>query len=155
MFLPSDIIELIVKYTNEEANRNIQNSSYLSQEWSDIGQEELYAYIGLIFAGAHRSNDVDLRDLWSETRGAAIFRATMGRQRFELITRFLRFDEKQSRDERKRNDKLAAIRTVWNTFLQRCHNSYIPGYSVTVDEQIIPFRWRAPFKVYMRSKPDR
>ena len=81
---------MLTVQTNKEANSVITNesASYLIDEWSDVCIEEMYAYLDLlIFAGAHRSNDVNLRDLWSESRGAAIFRATMGRQRFELITK--------------------------------------------------------------------
>ena len=112
------------------------------------------AYIGLLlYAGVHRSHGTDISDLWSKSRGPPIFRATMGRQRFHLITRFIRFDDKVSRQQRRQQDKLAAFRTIWNSFVKRCQESFIPGYEIAVDEQIIPYRGKASFKIYMKNKP--
>lgn len=40
-------------------------------------------------------------------------------------------------------------------FVDNCKKAYIPGSHLTVDEQLVSFRGRAPFRVYMKSKPDR
>jgi len=157
LFITNEMVDEVVKFTNLEAeSTRSESAQYVLREWIDTCSEEIHAYIGLLIAaGVHRSNDVDIRDLWSESRGPAIFRATMGRERFELLTKFLRFDEKRTREERRQNDKLAAFRSVWNMFVRKCQDNYIPGEEITIDEQIIPFRGRAPFKIYMRNKPDR
>lgn len=157
LFVTNQMITDIVNFTNLEASSKMSDSApYILREWIDTCPEEIYAYIGLLIAaGVHRSNNVDIRDLWSESRGPAIFRATMGRERFELLTKFLRFDDRSTRQERRESDKLAAFRSVWDLFIQKCLDNYIPGEEITIDEQMIPFRGRAPFKIYMRSKPDR
>ena len=79
----------------------------------------------------------------------------MGQERFELLTKYLRFDDKRTREARRSIDKLAAFRDIWDEFVRKCQENYVPGEEICVDEQMVPFRGRAPFKIYMRSKPDR
>ncbi|XP_052337123.1 piggyBac transposable element-derived protein 4-like [Oncorhynchus keta] len=50
-------------------------------------------------------------------------------------------------------DKLAAIREVWEKWVERLPYRYNPGPEVTVDEQLVLFRGRCPFCQYMPSKP--
>lgn len=59
------------------------------------------------------------------------------------------------REERRQRDKLAPIRELINLFASRCRACYIPSAYVTVDEQLIRFRGRCPFRVYMPKKPGR
>ncbi|XP_071210173.1 piggyBac transposable element-derived protein 4-like, partial [Salvelinus alpinus] len=49
--------------------------------------------------------------------------------------------------------KLAAIREVWEKWVERLPYLYNPGPEVTVDEQLVPFKGRCPFRQYMPSKP--
>ena len=70
------MINDIVQFTNMEAQarRGEGAAPYVYQEWIDTFPEEMYAYIGLLIApGVHRSNDMDLRDLWNENRGRPFF----------------------------------------------------------------------------------
>lgn len=73
--------------------------------------------------------------------------------RFKDIMRYLRFDNKNTRAERVATDKLAPIRDVWEIFIAQLHKHYIPGPDLTVDEQLIAFRGRRPFRQYMPAKP--
>ena len=56
---------------------------------------------------------------------------------------------------RRETDKLAAIRDVNNLFVSNCRKCYRPGIHVTIDEQLMGFRGRVPFRVYMGNKPDK
>lgn len=56
----------------------------------------------------------------------AFYTASLSRNRLEEISTFLRFDDKSTRAERKENDKLAAIREVWNLFVSNCRKSVEP-----------------------------
>jgi hypothetical protein len=73
--------------------------------------------------------------------------------RFKSIMRYLRFDNKSTRAERVKSDKLAPIRDIWEMFIAQLRKHYIPGPDLTVDEQLIPFRGRCPFRQYMPAKP--
>ncbi|KAI3358342.1 hypothetical protein L3Q82_014779 [Scortum barcoo] len=79
--------------------------------------------------------------------------ATMGLSRFEDIRRFLRFDDKRTRDYRLQTDHMAAFRYIWDLFIVNCKQRFIPNDCVTIDEQLVPFRGRCKFLQYMPSKP--
>lgn len=95
--------------------------------------------------------------LWCSKKGYTrpIIAATMSRARFQAITSFLRFDDLNSREARKATDKLAPIREIFDLFIENFKKSYNPGSHVTVDEQLVSFRGRCSFRVYMKSKPDK
>ncbi len=93
--------------------------------------------------------------MWSIKNGHPVFRATMPRSRFEEILRFLHFDDKTTRGTSAAQDKLAPIRKIWQMFNESLRKPYIPGADITIDEQLVAFRGRCPFVVYMPSKPCR
>lgn len=75
--------------------------------------------------------------------------------RFEFLINCVRFDEKATREERKINDKFAAIRQIWDLFERCCRKNYTPSEFVTIDESLLGFRGRCPFKMYIPNKPDK
>ena len=73
----------------------------------------MLAFIGiLILADVHRSKNENLDDIWSTINGRPIFQATMTKNRFKSLLRFCRFDNKITRDQRLKEDKLAPIRDL-------------------------------------------
>lgn len=151
LFLNNDVLSEIATHTNNEARRVIKNDT-----WRPCDAIELLAFFGLLLTAGHLSaNDMNFEVLWSFLYGPPIFRATMGLKRFKFLLRFLRFDNKETRPQRRENDKLAAIRDVWETVNKNFGKYYLPGENITVDEQLVPFRGRCPFKQYMPSKPDK
>ena len=116
------------------------------------------AFIGiLILFGATRGRKESIKCIWSNDGAFCrpIFKATMGRDAFQNILRFIRTDNHETRQERRASDKLAPIREVWEIFTNNCQNCLVPESQVCVDEQLVGFRGRCPFRVYMKSKPDR
>ena len=93
--------------------------------------------------------------LRSKDYGRDIFRNTMTRTRFKQIMRFIRFDDKTSRTQRRQNDKFCLIREVWDRFVVNCRQSYHPTALLTVDEQLFATKCRCPFTQYMPSKPGK
>ncbi len=67
------------------------------------------------------------------------------------ILSFLRFDMKNTRNERLKNDKFGLVSDVWNSFITNSQQAYIPEENLTVDEQLFPSKARWPF---IASKPD-
>lgn len=53
---------------------------------------------------------------------------------------------------RKEQDKLAAIREIWGMFVRIYIKAFEPYEHVTVDEQLVSFRGKCPFRQY-KSKP--
>lgn len=155
-FFDDDIINIIVTHTNE----------YLESVKDNYGREtytrktdkvEIEALLGLLLlAGVKKCNHLNAEDLF-QTNGTApeLFRTTMSLQRFRMLIRFLRFDDIQTREERRKTDKLAPIRAVFDKFVNNCKQNYNMSYYVTVDEKLEAFRGRCPFRQYMPLKPNK
>ena len=54
-----------------------------------------------------------------------------------------------------RTDKLALIRDIWERWVQLLPLMFNPGPEVTVDELLVPFPRKCPFRQYMPSKPGK
>ncbi|KAG8235643.1 hypothetical protein J437_LFUL013635 [Ladona fulva] len=65
------------------------------------------------------------------------------------------FDDKNTRAVRRANDKFAPIREIWDAFIEKCRTLYSPSQYCTIDEQLLSFRGRCPFKVYNGQKQDK
>lgn len=118
---------------------------------------EMNAFLGLLIAsGATHQSKTNLKHLWSDSLYVPkIFSAVMSRDRMREIMRFLRFDDKETREERLVCDKIAAVREMYEMVVRQFKNSYNPSESLTIDERISPFKGRVGFKVYMPNKPSK
>jgi hypothetical protein len=54
-----------------------------------------------------------------------------------------------------RNDKFGAVREIWDMFIANCKIYYTPSVYCTVDEQLLGFRGRCRFRVYIQNKSDK
>lgn len=158
LYMCEEILSVVIRETNREAGRCYQewNSNHPEEQkrWKEFDWTECEAFIGiLLLAGVYRGNREPMEELWSRNNGRPVFLATMSLKRFKLILRFCRFDNKNTREERRSTDKLAAIRDIWIMFVSKLRKYYIPGTDITVDEQLVPFRGRCPFRQYIPSKP--
>ncbi|KRZ71271.1 PiggyBac transposable element-derived protein 4, partial [Trichinella papuae] len=134
----SDLIDVIVRNTNRKAvlmqadhRRNYGIFHALTSCWSVLGKKGNY----------HRA--VEYRKTGISTT------ATMARNRFTEIWRYLRFDHTLTREERKKTGKAAAVREVFEIF------PHVPHGEVYVDEHLMSFRGHCPCRIGMKSKPDR
>src|SRR5688572_11664990 len=159
LFLTPEIIDGIVLQTNREARRRIrawneQNPENQRAEWKPVNDKEMIAFIGLcILAGVYRGNHEPQSSLWSEREGRPVFVATMSRTRFRCIMKYMRFDDKATRDERLKHDKLAAFRDIWTMCTAQLPKFFVPGPDLCVDEQLVAYRGRCNFRQYIPSKP--
>ena len=115
---------------------------------------DLKKFVGLvILAGSMNSNMESIKWMWNENYGRKIFPSTMTKRMFSRITQNMRFDNFRSRRINNCNDKLQPIRWIFERVIKNSQKLMKPGESVTVDEQLIPFRGRCSFKQYIPSKP--
>lgn len=143
-----DMWETLVVSTNKEGHRT------LGDEWKPVDMTEMQAFVGLLLArGTYKANGESTHELWSTEHGRPMFSATMSYNRFRTLRRFLRFDDKMTRASRLRTDKLAAIRLLLDRLIENSQACYIPGPSVTVDEQLYSYRGRCKYRQYMPKKP--
>ncbi|XP_036958596.1 piggyBac transposable element-derived protein 4-like [Acanthopagrus latus] len=150
LFLTDSIKNIVVNMTNLEGKRVYKDN------WKEVTQTDMNAYMGvLILAGVYRSRNESTSSLWDAESGRTIFRATMSLQKFHMLSRVIRFDNRDTRPGRRQQDKLAAIREVWDKWVERLPLIYNPSPNFTVDERLVAFRGRCPFKQYMPSKPSK
>jgi len=147
LYMSPTIQKIIIENTNNYGQENVQ-------DWCNIDKDSLLAYIGLlILSGVFKSKNENLLSLYDVENGRPIFAATMPYKRFKQITQALRFDDKSTRRSRRLSDKFSPIRDLWEKWsdvLPKCWNPYV---NVTIDEQLVAFRGKCPFRQYMPSKP--
>lgn len=103
-----------------------------------------------------RSNNHNVVDIFrADGMGFEIFRLTMPLQRFKLLLQNFRLDDKATRLERQKYDKLAAVRTFYDKFNANLPKYFSLSQYATVDEMLWGFRGRCGFRVYMPSKPNK
>ncbi|KAG5893847.1 hypothetical protein JTB14_002573 [Gonioctena quinquepunctata] len=162
LFLTNNILEIIVEKTNEKAilENEKWNEKHLGNNkvWTATDSVEIKASIGLLLSqGALKARKEPVEMLWisDECYSRPIFPATMSRDIFVALTKCIRFDDMATRAERRAVDKLAPIRRIFDMFVENFKRMMYPGSHMTVDEQLLGFRGRAPFRGYMKSKPDK
>ncbi|XP_071577649.1 piggyBac transposable element-derived protein 4-like [Temnothorax nylanderi] len=150
LFLTDEMLSKIVKYTNVEIARRLENCkrvSYLRY----INLKELKALIGILYFSGLQENFSNLEKLWESS---PVFRSTISKKRFEILLGCLQFDDKSTRQERRQHDNLAPIRDFWDLFISNCTKYYSPGKNVTIGEQLVNFQGKCPFRVKMGPKHE-
>lgn len=116
---------------------------------------EILALVGTLYLiGLKQSSHTNVSELWTtDGTGVPLLRCIMSSRRFLFLLRCLRFDDRSTRKERRKLDKLAAIREIYDAFVDNCKKNYVPGVSMTIDEMLWGFRGRCGFLQYMEGKP--
>ncbi|KAJ4945510.1 hypothetical protein JOQ06_023194 [Pogonophryne albipinna] len=92
----------------------------------DVSIMELKAFIALLYVrGAYCGKNIEMESFWSEQWGNAFFNATLSRNRFREIMRYLRFDKKETRRCRLTTDKFTHVRKVWDRFVENSIAKYM------------------------------
>ncbi|KAJ4430410.1 hypothetical protein ANN_22626 [Periplaneta americana] len=100
-------------------------------------------------------SELPIDDLWEKVLGKNIYTATMSRIRFGELLSLIRFDDKQTRTERRKQDKFCPIPEVFYKIDELFVKYYIPSAHLTIDEMLSLFRGRCPFKVFMKDMPGK
>lgn len=111
----------------------------------------------LIQSGAKHDNHHTAEDMFSPQHGATLYSVIMSEKRFHFFIRCLRFDDTSDPEERKRrkdSNKFTLFRYILERFVKNCKKHYIPGQRLTVDEQLLGFRGKCSFRMYIPNKPS-
>ena len=90
------------------------------------------------------------KGLW-KTTSHPLYRAAISLRRFWEISRFIRFDNGNTRQHRKQSDKAVAITDIFLMLNSNLQKNHIAGANVTVDEQLYGFRCVTGFTQYIRN----
>ena len=157
--LPDACINTVARYTNRKYEQYCRKHPRGSgacrfRGYRPFLKEEVLAFMGLSFiSGAHKTTKNPISDL-NNSKFLPHFRAALSRNRLLLLINFCRFDDVNTRNDRK-DDRFGHIREVWDTFNNRCRELYGLGSHTTIDEILQKFRGRCRFRQYMPSKPGR
>nr|CAI5818115.1 unnamed protein product [Callosobruchus analis] len=120
---------------------------------------EIKALFGLLYLAGirvHKGSRLNTEEIWNrDGTGIDLFWLTMSLQRFRFLMRVIRTDNKNTREERCKKDKLAAIRDIFDSFVLNCQKNYTICEYATIDEKLEAFRGRCSFRQYIPSKPNK
>lgn len=156
LLFSAEIINEIIFHTNKkisELRKNYKDSSHPTLRDTDI--VEMRGFLGLlIYTSAFKSGEESLESLYAtDGTGRDVFRCTMPKRRFEFLLISLRFDNAETRIQRKALDLAAPISNVFQRLIENFQRHYNIGANATVDEMLIAYRGRCSFRMYMPRKP--
>lgn len=149
---------IVITETNRKAKSVFDADNKLHPDkqpktWKLLTTEEFNAYLSvLITAGVHHSNKEHVTELFKDY-AHPLYRACTGKNRFKDISRFLRFDDFNTREERLKTDKAAPVSNLFSILNQNLFKYYDASEYVTIDEQLYGYRGRTRFTQYMPNKP--
>lgn len=155
LFIDDKMLDVVVTHTNEFITEaSVTYGTSTATTTMHTCKEEIKALLGvLIFSGSRKANHLNASEMFNPRTGHPFYRTAMSERRFYFLLSCLRFDDRTTRDIRKRTDKLAPIREVWDAFIQNCTDNYNPGEHLTLDEQLLAFRGNCQFRMYIPNKP--
>ena len=111
-------------------------------------KEKIYALIGLLYlTGIYRSGRQNIYNLWSCDRtGVKLFHTIMSVSTSRFLSYHVRFDDRSTRNERLKTDKLAPIREVFQMIVKKCQECYSITSCATIDEKLEAFQGRCSFR---------
>ncbi|XP_068210904.1 uncharacterized protein [Palaemon carinicauda] len=154
LFMSTAIVDLIVDFTNKKIDDVATKYKRKTATVQHTTAAEIRALLGvLIFSGYRKDNHLNTRELWCSEVGALFYKAAMSEVRFNFLLYCLRFDDMGTREQRRATDKFAPVREMWDMFMANCEDNYTPHENLTVDEQLLAFRGKCPFRMYIPNKP--
>lgn len=157
LFFDNTIIGLIVCSTNIYINK-IKGKYERERDARLTDDIEIRAFLGiLLLSGVIGGSRKKTKSIWDNSRGTGVemIYLAMSEKRFRFLMRCLRFDDIRDRDQRREIDRLAPIRELFELFVAKFQQYFTPSEFVTIDEQLVKFRGRCQFRMYIPSKPGK
>ncbi|XP_024085514.1 piggyBac transposable element-derived protein 4-like [Cimex lectularius] len=161
LYMDDQIMQEILLRTNNklecERAKIDPHDKYKLRRLRPTNEAEIDALLAVFLLSAiMKGNTEDVGSLFSSgITGRPIFRAAMSEKRFEVLIACLRFDNPNTRAERRKVNRAAPILWVFEKFVENCKKLFAISELTCIDEMLIPFRGGTPFTVYMPSKPGK
>ncbi|KAK7893501.1 hypothetical protein WMY93_022653 [Mugilogobius chulae] len=158
LFLTDEFIDNIVKQTNLYAQQSIEAAQRHSvhsrtQAWKPVTVPEMKKFLGLIFlTGIVKKPELEMYWSTDEVLSTPYYSKVMSRNRFQIILRFLHFNDNNA-VQADNTDKLHKIRPVVDYLISKFKELYQPAKNISIDEGMLLWRGRLVFKVYNPLKP--
>ena len=160
LFFTPDMQQIIVEMTNKRIDlylEKLPDEIKESNKYSYLKRTnliEVRAFIGLMYIrGLLGQNSLSAKILFANETGHPIFGATMSKDRFVFLTAHISFDDEETRNDRWKHDRFAAIRHLFESFNDNCSKHLVPSEYLTIDETLYPMRTQISFKQYNPDKP--
>lgn len=156
IFLTEEFLEFLCIETNRYAEQFLRDIPRPVKQfsrfeaWTPVDVKEMKKFLGLIIlTGIVKKPTLDM--YWSSRSilSTPIFGATMPRNRFQLILKFLHFNNNEEVNE---EDRLHKVRKPIDHFCNLFKTVYVPNQKLALDEGMLAWRGRLRFRVYNPSK---
>lgn len=157
LYFDDSIFTLLVENTNKYIE-GIKAKFERERDARSTDLLEIRAFVGmLVMIGVSKGGRRNLKDFWDNSKGTGVecIYCTLSQNRFRFLLRCLRFDDSSTRIIRREQDRLAPVRHFVEHFIGNCRKYYLPSEMLTLDEQLVGFRGRCGFIVYIPIKPDK
>ena len=158
LYLIQDIINITLMHTNRKLTQD--RTKFIEKDeqrkefiLAPIDETELRAFLGMTVLRGTHSLTVD--HMFSPKHGPALFRATMGKERYLAILSHVSFDNAETRNQRRRGDKFCIMREVFSLFDKNLRRHVTPSDDMTIDESLIKYRGGAHSVYTEPEKPGR
>ena len=144
--------------TVEHTNQYIQILNVKRPEPARLTDvDELKALVGLLLICAQdKSEHCDVDYLWYDDEMCRpILKLVMSAHRFRFLLRVLRFDNRTTREYRKKLDCFYPIRDLAEHVNKNFAERFVPTEAVVIDEMLWKYRGKVHFRQYIPSKPGR
>ncbi len=121
--------------------------------WKPVTVSEMKVFLGLFFlTGIIHKPELDMYWSTDEMLATPYFSKVMSRNRFEIIWRFLHFNDNTARPAND-TDRLYKVRPVLDHLVTKFREMYQPNTNICIDEGMLLWRGRLAFRVYNPQKP--
>ena len=159
LFFSEDAVKTLCQNTNKQAARNIARGA--KYRWVDVGVDEFYRYIGLVFYMCMIKLD-HISDYWRRNTIFSIpfVAEVMARNRYQTISWNVHMsDPSEDRvNDAKRgtsaHDKLFRLKPLMYTIQNACKAFYHPRRAIAVDERMVASKGHT-MRQYMKDKPTK
>ena len=162
LFITDDLLNCFVPETNRYANQfiaegNLRRSSR-ANDCFPTNREEMKKFLGLLFLmGIVHKPAIHM--YWSKDPlfCTPIFSAVMSRNRFQLLLKFLHFNDNSNMPaaDDPSPDKLFKLRPLLDHLFEKFQQVYVPFHNISIDESLLLWKGKLGFKQYIPLKRAR